>query len=264
MDPPPFKTTRVPTDFVGGIAAGDSGLAVLDYARDGLKAHKAWFFSPEGVICLGAGISGVAEARVTTTLNQCLLNGPVTFHAVRSTTTVPGGTERTLRSPDWIEHDGWRYTILDHASVQVSTLQVLGSWSKVFRNPETPITPVSGDIFLASIDHSANPSNASYAYAASPAGASPAVKVLANTALVQAVTLPGGATGIVFWTAGEFSVPGGPWVKAGSPCVIWIQSGAVLVCDPTQQLHELALSVGATTRIVKLPEGMMAGTAVTL
>jgi len=37
-----------------GISDGSDGAAVLDYVRDGVSAHKAWFFSSDTVVCLGA------------------------------------------------------------------------------------------------------------------------------------------------------------------------------------------------------------------
>ena len=47
--------------------------------RDGLKAHKSWFFMPSGVVCLGAGINKelASEQTVATTIEQCHRNGPV-------------------------------------------------------------------------------------------------------------------------------------------------------------------------------------------
>lgn len=54
---PHFATTRVKTSFVGGVTDGERGVAALDYAKSGVTAHKAWFFTPHGVVALGAGIS---------------------------------------------------------------------------------------------------------------------------------------------------------------------------------------------------------------
>jgi hypothetical protein len=45
---------------------------------------------------------------------------------------------------------------------------------------------------------------------------------------------------------------------------VWCAEGKVLVCDPTQKLGELAVAVGGPSRVVKLPQGALAGTPLIL
>ena len=261
-EPKRFRTSQMPTDFAGGIADGTEGLAALDGARDGVTAHKAWFFGSDFIACLGSAISGPAGAETATTLNQSLLHGAVTVHAGRSTTMIPGGSERTLKSPDWVEHDGWRYTLLTQTTLQMSSLRVTGSWSKVFTNPDTPTMPVDDDVFLLSINHGEAPSAASYAYAAGPIDSVPSVKVLANSKDLQAVALEAGRYGLVFWAAGSFQLPDGRTLKVTVPGLVWVNGSRILVADPTQKLKAFALSVNGTEKTLALPTGQMAGTAV--
>ena len=41
--PPPYSS-RVPTDFTGGLSDGVNGYAAMDYKRPGISARKSWFF----------------------------------------------------------------------------------------------------------------------------------------------------------------------------------------------------------------------------
>ena len=80
------------TAFVGGVSDGRYGAAAFDFASplDPLVARKAWFFSDQEYVCLGAGIQSEAPHPVVTTLNQCLLKQPtVVRQADRTDTLVP-------------------------------------------------------------------------------------------------------------------------------------------------------------------------------
>lgn len=57
---------------------GDVMTAAMEYDRDGLKARKAWFFYPGGIVCLGACITMDSDSEVVTTVNQCNFAGEYT------------------------------------------------------------------------------------------------------------------------------------------------------------------------------------------
>src|SRR6185295_11065057 len=74
----PARKDRSPmTDFVGAASDGSHAVAGMDFSQRGVRAHKAWVFVDNVIVCLGAGISSSEAAPVVTTINQCLLHGDV-------------------------------------------------------------------------------------------------------------------------------------------------------------------------------------------
>lgn len=257
---PAFGTTSVRRDFVGAVSDGVHGVAALDYAKDGVTARKAWFFGADGVVALGSGVSGKSGASVVTTLNQCLLRGPVVAGVA--------GTAEPARpgkfAADWVEHDGLRYTVLDKSALTLAAGPVTGNWGRIFDNPATPRADVTANLFTLSVDHGVRPEGPGYAYAVGLAGAAPRAAVIANTAAVQAVRLRAGLSGVVFNAPGSLDLGDGRSVSADRPCVLLIDSGAerVFVADPTQRLKALTLGVFGKTIPVTLPSGGFAGATV--
>ena len=66
------------TSFAGGASRTEYPVcAGFQLRRDSLTARKAWFFFSDMAVCLGSGIHCNSDYPVVTTLNQCLLKGPV-------------------------------------------------------------------------------------------------------------------------------------------------------------------------------------------
>ena len=98
---PNSKACRGRSDFVGGVTDGQEGLAAMEYVRDDLRAHKAWFFLDEAVVCLGAAIDGNGPDQVLTSVNQSVLSGPVTLSTGRRMSVGESVTDRLA----WVHHD---------------------------------------------------------------------------------------------------------------------------------------------------------------
>jgi chondroitin AC lyase len=254
--------------FVGGASDGNGGVVAMDFARDSLAAHKAWFFKPDQLICLGSDIHCESDNAVETTINQCLLHGVVE---------LPGGEKvgsgnpqsdnyyrASLRAGDAIEHDGIRYTSLADQSWRVSMEHRTGQWSTVFTNPNTPRNPVQGDVLTIAIPHDAHPQNATYAYAISPsAHALPSsLAVLANSSDLQAIT-EGDLVSVIFWKPGKLETQNGT-ISADQPCVLMadLSRRQLTVADPTQKLDSVTVILPGTVKKVLLPGGEMAGSSV--
>jgi chondroitin AC lyase len=261
--PPEYRTSAVPRDFVGGISDGSDGAAVLDYVRDGVSAHKAWFFSRDTVVCLGANILGTGPDPVATTINQCRLRGAVRVEADGKTRTLPAGNH-TLSDTTAVEHDGWRYTVLDGAALRLDAGPVTGNWRRVFDNPQTPPADVTQEVFTLWLDHGRNPRAAHYAYTMTPIGTTAQPRVLENSATKQAVELSGGKVAIAFWTAGEMVLPDGRRIEVDAPCLVLTAAGATRVAEPTQKLAKLHLKIDGDNHEVPLPTDAVAGTAAML
>lgn len=253
--------SSVACDFIGGISNGGAGLAVMDYSRDGTSARKAWFFNDSTVVCLGAGIQSGAKENVVTTLDQCLLRGPVKAQRDGKTAPLSPGTVSGI---GWIEHGGFRYSLLEKSPLAITAGPVTGNWSRIYRNPGTPKADVTQPVFSLAIDHGSQPKDARYAYAVSPVGEAPRAKVLVNSAELQAVQLSPDLTGVVFWKAGTFKTTSGAPITVDQPCVALLDAAKreLSVADPTQKLASLQVTLGSGAKTVVLPSGGQAGTAV--
>jgi chondroitin AC lyase len=253
----------VPRDFVGALSDGADGVAALDFAREGIRAKKAWFFTGEEIVCLGADLHGASPAGLATTLNQTRARGAVHLRAAGTEERFTTG-QRSLSGTATVQHDGWVYTLIEPGALHVAAERVTGHWSRVYTNPTTPPDEVRGEVFSLWLDHGTTANGASYAYAIHLDGAPRHAKLLANTASCQAVALAGGKVAVVFWAAGEFRLPDGRIVATDTPCLLLADAQTVRVAEPTQRMTRLQLSLNGVARAVTLPGGGFAGTPVTL
>jgi len=259
---PGFKTSQVARDFVGALSDGANAVAVLDYERDGVSAHKAWFFSGDSVLCLGSGLSSKASGPVATTVNQCLLRGDVTLVSAQGQRSALPKGARELAGVPVLEHDGWTYTFFDGQGLRVETGPVTGNWHRVFNNPEAPSKDLTKELFTLWFDHGKTPKNAAYAYLISPKGAVCAFGAYHNEPSLQSARLADGAFAAVFWTPGECALPDGRKLKVVQPCLMMFSKEGLRLCDPTQKLKVLNLSIDGVDRQLVLPSGPLTGTAV--
>jgi len=259
--PPPTFTggPRGASTFAGGVSDGSNGCAVLDYRRDGVAVKKAWFFAGDLIVCLGAGIQGEEKMAdpIATTVNQCLLRGPVRVCAGNTERMLEAGITR-FEDLSWIEHDGVRYTFPDIQTVMVSNLPQTGSWSKVLQNSTTPKEDVTKGGFRLQIEHGAHPavSRCAYLIQLIPATRQTDVTILANTPQLQAA----GTADLVmavFHVAGTLQYTENNVLSVSQPCLVMldIAKKKAYVADPTQKLITLTLTLNGKAYDVALPQG---------
>lgn len=201
------------TAFVGGVSDGSIGFAAMQHRRDTLTARKAWLLLDDLVVCLGAGITCTSGLPVATSLNQCLLRG------------------QPVRAPEegaWAWHDRIGYALLAPGRLELSASQQRGRWSDIGVGKADE---VAMPVFSLAIDHGRDPADATYAYAVLPGIAAaampgwladPPVRVLSNTADLQAVEHPGaGVIGVAFHQAGRLASGGG--LSADQPCLVLLR-----------------------------------------
>lgn len=155
------ELSRNNSEEVGGevYSNGRNMVAYMEYDRCGLKAHKAWFFFPDGIVCLGSGITmrpsdvSAGTKQVVTTLEQNRLNGIVE------------------RGDNWIRHNGTTYISLDGQPIVEATSSHKGSWGEIapFYSADDI---VQENLFEIYINHGSKPVGATYAYVVIPNGAS--------------------------------------------------------------------------------------------
>lgn len=252
-------------EFVGGVSDGTNGCAAMNFHRAGLRAQKAWFFAGDVMVCLGSNIHATGAQPVVTTLNQCLLKTAVIVQRAGHREALHG-TNQNLAGADWVEHDGLRYSPLGAETWMASAAGRTGNWHQVFDSPATPKANLTRDVFTLWIAHGKQPAGAGYAYAVTPAeGAGhPPLKVLANTAQLQAVKVGAGKSewlGAVFWSAGGAELDGIK-ITVSAPCLLLVDATQVWVSDPTQNLTAVRLTLGDQSVLVNLPKACDAGKTV--
>jgi chondroitin AC lyase len=254
----PKRTGPIPgTAFVGGVTDGTNGCAAMEIERDDLWAKKSWFFCGDVVVCLGAEIHSTANQRVVTTIDQCLLSA-----------NENSSTPAKLGDRDWIEEGEFRYGFLGGGadSAHVDTGPRTGNWKAVFTTASTPKADEIRNVFLLWIDHGAAPDSAEYSYYVEPAGAGdPRLKVVANTAELQAVSVGDDWVGAVFWKPGGVNFDSQN-IQVDQPCVLAATFSAgkmvLAVADPTETLKTINVVIGDRHIELALPQGGDAGRSV--
>jgi chondroitin AC lyase len=266
-DLPPVITVGSPTGpaFVGAVTNATAACAAMDFDRDKLHAHKAWFFDHETTYCLGTAITSTDNSEIVTTLNQSLLHGPITIAQNSKTTTLNSTAEEFLLNPTSIEHDHLRYTLLSPAHVQLTASPTTGNWKSVFTTASTPKPDLTKNLFTLSLTHGPHPTNASYAYAISPTTAPlPAAKILANTPDLQALQLPDHTLALIFWTPTTLTLPTHT-ISTNHPCLLLLNLETkipqITIVDPTQSLSTITITIDNTPHTLTLPTGPLAGSS---
>ncbi|MEO5682344.1 MAG: polysaccharide lyase family 8 super-sandwich domain-containing protein [Chitinophagaceae bacterium] len=241
------------TAFAGG--AGDSlyGAAAYDLQYDSVSAKKAWFFFDKEIVCLGAGISSKAAGAVTTTVNQCWLNGPVRLPAINNT--MKNNSVTRLENPTWVWHDSIGYFFPAGGSLTVSNQIQTGSWHRI--NKSQAIEEMAGSVFKLWFIHKARPANSSYAYVVVPGIGSEkkmssykmrGIQIEQNTAFLQAVTHTElDMLQVVFYKGGTLKTADAE-VTADKPCIIYLKNmhhkkPVLYIADPTQQNDSIQVTV---------------------
>lgn len=267
--------------FAGGVSDGRYAAAAFEQDKLGVKAKKAWFLFDGQMTALGAGITATGTAPIRTSVNQCLLNGPV--HAAGGTV-IPPGTGLSGQ-PAWVYHDGIGYIFPGAPGMVTPVLNhgpATGNWKRI--NAYQSTAAVTEDMFSLGIDHGAAPTNARYAYtvmagadeqATANEALDPDAVVLSHTPEILAVRHRKlGVTGAAFFTQGTLKVTPTLSLTPSRPCILLIkETPDVLIIsatDPARGTNDLILKAnlkltgsGATwsetdkvsTLTLRLPQG---------
>ena len=219
--------------FVGGVSNGSYGVTTMDLNISGTTAKKSWFHFADEVVALGAGINSNSNLDVNTTINQSLLNGPVTVDG----TVYPSG-QAQLVNANWVHHDNVGYVFPELWSGVVANKSQSGAWSRINNTQSTDV--LTKDVFTLRMDHNFQPVDDSYQYILLPGKASAdvalystniPVTVVANTKATQAVRHAAlNQTGIVFHQAGSQEIHPGLVVSVDRPSTLLLdQSQGTMV-----------------------------------
>lgn len=269
--------------FAGGADLRDHAVAAFAQDKLGVKARKAWFFLDRRMVALGAGISAAGDAPIRTTVNQCLLNGPIT-HA--GGTLAPGAA--LPADARWILHDGVGYLLPAVAGTKASLKAgpASGNWKRI--NAYQSGTTVTENVFDLGLDHGIAPSAGRYAYTVLPGAdaaalaresAEPEADILSHTQDLMAVRLRDpDVIAAAFFAPGSFEVSPGKSVSASRACVLILETESatngpgirLAASDPARGTADLVLTFGwklggkgaawseaegKTTLTIRLPQG---------
>lgn len=264
--PTPLGSVPVtPLHHTGGVRwDAEHGAHAMDFvSQDGtLTAKKSWFFTPSGVVCLGAGITDASGANVRTTVENRSLgeNGSGVLLADGHLSSTRLGQTSTLDKARWLHLKGvGGYILLDDAKLSVLREDRTGAWADVDTGANTggTTTPYTRRYQKIVIEHGAKPSGASYAYAVLP-GASLvstvasvwAWRVRANTRTAQAILLWDNTLLANFFAAGtvdDVTVSGPASIGLGRTRKGW----RLTVSDPTQTQNTIRVTV--RRKVVDVP-----------
>lgn len=267
------------TSFVGGVSNGYYGVAAFDMERFGLRARKSWFFFEGEMICLGTGINCDSEYPVVTTMNQCHLAGDVAISMQGDLNLLEQGSH-TINNVDWVYHDRIGYVFPEPASLHLDNEERSGSWWDI--NHVYSKDTVKEDVFTLWTDHGSSPHNAEYAYIVLPyaewervksyADNTP-VRILSNEPGCQAV-MRGDPTiiGIAFYEPKTLTVYNGMSVTVDKPCLLLMRDYGseveITASNPENKGMTLTVTLQGPqtdrTVIMQLPDGMNAGSSVTM
>ncbi len=217
---------RGTTTFVGGAADGDLAAAVMDYARDGLFAHKAWLFTGQEMTALGCGVNTLAKEtrEVVTNVNQCMRRGDVRLKTGGVWRSAAEG-KNDVTGAEAVWHDDTAYFVRQ-GTAQLLLEERDGDWGSV--NQGFAGTAAHGAVFELDILHGAQPQDGAYAYTIVPAVTEPESaqytppQILRNDERVQAVWKDGRLAAAV-WKVDEIAAPNGLRVYANKKCLLLLQ-----------------------------------------
>ncbi len=215
-EPPAMVNSPSPATAVGGVSDGAWGACTQHLVNDRLSIRKSWFFGPGAMICFGAGLHAEAGLRVVTTLDQSLLQGPVTIDEACEPLTVG---RHALKSVRRLAHGPWSFEFPAPAEVTVEIGPRTGRWSDIGSGSDQP---VKQDVFIAQLTHDVGGMPGDYAYAIRLGdGACVRYEILENTRRAQAVRWPdAGLWQIVFHEPGSLSLGTGHELDVDRPCCV--------------------------------------------
>lgn len=206
------------SEYAGGVSDGVNGVCAFIYDKDGLQAHKGWFYFDKYFVALGAGIrSARTDAPAVTTVNQTMLSGKTVLAANGSVTEMSGAKTPAPFDRLWHYDTGYRF---EQGTTPVAETYK-GDYAPDYKGKKS-------DILWIALDHGTAPADASYAYAVYPAtgeseflGRGDDYRILSNTPSVQAVEdIATGKTMAAFYEPGSFTADGFGTISADKPCVV--------------------------------------------
>ncbi|HEY1176009.1 MAG TPA: polysaccharide lyase 8 family protein, partial [Phytomonospora sp.] len=262
------SVSRPATSWAGGVELGGAGAAGMDLAAWGctLRAKKSWFSVGDAIVALGAGITSTDGRAIETIVDNRNLHEAGTHRLTVDGRRQPGdqGWSATF---DGVSHAHLAgvggYVFPGGADLRALREERTGSWRDINDGADTggSTDPVTRRYVTLWFDHGANPNGADYAYILLPGADADEtrrhaltrpIRVLANTAAVQAVSTRDGLLAANFWqgaTVGDLASDG--------PASLLVRRSRgrleVAVSDPSRTAATVTLDLPWAVSSVALP-----------
>jgi chondroitin AC lyase len=272
-------------DFGGGLAHADDGVIAYEHNYKNLSAKKAYFFMDSMMVCMGNSIVANKTNEVVTTINQTKSVGPITYNSETTTLSADSLTSNTLQ---WVHHNNVGYLFPYGGYFSLTNKTQTGNWKSIATGGTSAVQ--SNLIFNLYVRHSQTPTNRTYFYIVAPGKQASDMSALAvnhgfvrvaNTSSVQAIQDTNTKKyAVVFYAAGEVTMPDGLVVKSDKKALVFIKKYAanyrVSVADPVYTESSITISLnkqlsgpgtvfsnGETAITFTLPSGDEKGKTVT-
>lgn len=261
--------TRNETAFVGGVTDGHTGMTAMMLNRDGLDACKSWVVTDELMLCLGAGIRSDSALSITTSIDQRMKQGALSYldngrwNPVNGTFTATGKALRFF-------HDSTGYILMQPENSVAISEKRSGSWSD-FMGSYTPQT-VEGEVVSLYIRHSKDVP-ASYQYLILPASSAERtasfrtddIRVLRNDEAMQAVAI-NTSYYITAYQEGSIRLAADLALEIKTPGIYMVKekAGNILIhaADPTHTQSSLSVRINGNELKIMQPAGQAAGQSI--
>jgi chondroitin AC lyase len=247
------------TAFVGGVTDGEYGAAVFDFQspHDPLRARKSWFFFDDLYVCLGSGITAMADFPVHTSLDQRHLQGEVWVGEPESMRMLDKG-RHTLEAISWVHHDQVAYLFPVPTDLSLRNTTASGSWRGISHQAWATDQEITTDVFAFWLDHGTQPREANYQYIVVPNLDRADVKtrhhtlplrILSNSTALQAVRHDDlQLIQMVFYEPGEIELNKDQSLSVDIPCAVMVRLGdnqidRITVSDPGRAHEKLELVI---------------------
>lgn len=257
--------------FVGNVNDGNVGMTSMELVRDGLYAKKAWIFTPDYVLCLGADIHSDSSYLVNTSIEQALLKEKL-LHLEKGKWNAVKDVCFSADKPERFFHHQTGYIVLDGKGRAFSEKRT-GLWNDIMKiYPKSE--QVTQNIYTLYFDHGTFPQDASYQYMVLPASSLEQVrrfdlssfKVISNTSQCQAVQIDKETYLLAMYDKGEVILSKKVKFESDRRGLFILRINAngwkVYASDPTQRENILVVAVNGEKKEVKLPDGELKGTVI--
>ncbi len=220
------------------------GGSLPPHAND-LVAKKSWFLFDDEIVCLGAGITSTMNSPVRTTVEHRRIVTDELGIFVDGEGKIP--TESFEK----------RYTGAAWALMEGHSGYVFLKESEINARRYTCESANNQNFFELTVEHGANPTDATYEYVMIPYAdtkkldtyaKNPDVTVISNTKSLQAVrenTL--GISCYVFHEAGTCD-----GISVDKPCMVTLSADKLMICDPTQEGDVINVSFGTRSFVANV------------
>ncbi len=208
-----------------GLTGDRCGLAAFHFSPDEITAKKIWFCFPRAIVCSGFNIASNTKNEVHTTIDQTAWLGEVLIKKKGKTYQAREGIT-DLTGAEAVIHHNVEYILSPDDQYQLKLSEEQGNIQTV--NAAEPSKPVSGKIFLLTVNHGQTPKNESYFYIMKPntnGNQEKITRLKTSSPMIQAVYSE--TTKIVMiaaWKPGKIQLSDGSEKIIKTPALILIQN----------------------------------------